>query len=129
MRRVAYGPAKWGTSLLVALRDWVASGKEPPASAYPTIARKTLVPIAEVKFPFVPASEFSTRGVAARRMHLDRGPDFREADIAGVMAEPPRVGTAYPLLVPQVDADGNRERHRRLGEWIPGKLRHARECR
>src|SRR5205085_2799839 len=68
---------------------------------------KTLVPIAEVTFPFVPASEFSTRGIAARRMHLDRGPDFREADIAGVMAEPPRVGTAYPLLVPQVDADGN----------------------
>ena len=94
-------------ALLVALRDWVASGKEPPASAYPTIARKTLVPIAEVTFPFVPASEFSTRGIAARRMHLDRGPDFREADIAGVMAEPPRVGTAYPLLVPQVDADGN----------------------
>jgi alpha/beta hydrolase family protein len=38
---------------------------------------------------------------------LYRGADFREADIAGVMAEPPRVGRAYPVLLPQVDADGN----------------------
>ncbi len=32
---------------------------------------------------------------------------FDEADITGVMAEPPRAGAAYPLLLPQVDADGN----------------------
>jgi hypothetical protein len=94
-------------ALLVALRDWVVSGKEPPASAYPTIARKSLVPLANVQYPYVPASEFSTRGIAAQRVHLDRGPDFREADITGVMAEPPRMGAAYPVLVPQVDADGN----------------------
>jgi hypothetical protein len=94
-------------ALLVALRDWIVSGKEPPASVYPTIARKSLVPIAQVKFPYVVASEFSPQGVAAQRKHLDRGADFREADIAGVMAEPPRVGKAYPVLLPQVDADGN----------------------
>jgi hypothetical protein len=94
-------------ALLIALGEWVVSGKEPPASVYPTIARKSLVPLAQVKFPYVPASEFSTRGVAAQRKHLDRGPDFREADIAGVMAEPPRAGAAYPMLLPQVDADGN----------------------
>ena len=35
------------------------------------------------------------------------GPAFSEVDIAGVMAEPPRVGTAYPVLVPQVYVDGN----------------------
>jgi hypothetical protein len=95
-------------ALLVALRDWVVSGKEPPASVYPTIARKSLVSIAHVKFPYVPAADrFSTRDVAAQRVHLDRGSAFREADIAGVMAEPPRAGAAYPLLLPQVDADGN----------------------
>ena len=94
-------------ALLVALRDWVVSGKEPPASAFPTIARKSLVPIAEVKFPYVPASEFSTQGVVAQRKHLDRGADFHEADISGVMAEPPRPGAAYPVMLPQVDADGN----------------------
>jgi len=94
-------------ALLVGLRDWVVSGKEPPASAYPSIARKSLVPIAEINFPYVPASHFSPQGVAAQRMHLDRGPAFREVDIVGVMAEPPQVGAAYPLLVPQVDPDGN----------------------
>lgn len=95
-------------ALLVALRDWIVSGKEPPASVYPTIARKSLVPLADVKFPYVPATgRFSTRDVAAQRVHLDRGADFNEADITGVMAEPPRAGVAYPLLLPQVDADGN----------------------
>ncbi|PWT89332.1 MAG: hypothetical protein C5B56_07300 [Proteobacteria bacterium] len=94
-------------ALLVGLREWVVSGKEPPASVYPTIAAKSLIPIAQVKFPYVPASEFSTQGVVAQRKHLDRGAEFREVDIAGVMAEPPRVGTAYPVLLPQVDADGN----------------------
>ena len=94
-------------ALLAALRDWVVSGKEPPASAYPTIARKSLVPLAQVQYPYVPASEFSTRGIAAQRVHLDRGPEFREVDISGVMAEPPRAGAAYPVRVPQVDADGN----------------------
>ncbi len=95
-------------ALLVALRDWVVSGKEPPASAYPTIARKSLVSLAHVKFPYVPAAErFSTKDVAAQRVHLDRGSAFREADVSGVMAEPPRAGATYPLLLPQVDADGN----------------------
>ena len=94
-------------ALLVDLRDWVVSGKEPPPSAYPTIARQSLVPVAKVKFPYVPASNFSKQGVAVQRKHLDRGPAFNETDITGVMAEPPRAGAPYPLLLPQVDADGN----------------------
>src|SRR5262249_3228554 len=94
-------------ALLVGLRDWVVSGKEPPASTYPSIARKSLVPIAEINFPYVPASHFSPQGVAAQRVHLDRGPAFLAVDMVGVMAEPPQVGAAYPLLVPQVDPDGN----------------------
>jgi hypothetical protein len=94
-------------ALLVALRDWVVSGKEPPASTYPTIARKSLVPLAQIKLPYVPATEFSPAGVAAQRFHLDRGPEFRETDITGVMAEPPRIGAPYPVLLPQVDAEGN----------------------
>ena len=101
----SFFPAK--RALLVALRDWVVSGKEPPASTYPTIARKSLVPLAQIKLPYVPATEFSPAGVAAQRFHLDRGPEFREIDITGVMAEPPRIGAPYPVLLPQVDADGN----------------------
>lgn len=94
-------------ALLAALRDWVVSGKEPPASVYPTIAHQSLVPLADIKFPYMPASEFSAPGIAAQRVRLDRGPGFRDIDISGVMDEPPRAGAAYPLLLPQVDADGN----------------------
>ena len=65
------------------------------------------MPLADVKYPYVPASKFSNQGVAAQRKHLDRGPAFSEVDIAGVMAEPPKAGAPYPVLVPQVDADGN----------------------
>src|SRR5262249_61909830 len=75
--------------------------------AVPSLARQSLVPLGQIKFAYVPAYRFSTRGVAAQRMHLDRGQGFREADIAGVMQEPPQIGAAYPLLLPQVDADGN----------------------
>jgi alpha/beta hydrolase family protein len=94
-------------ALLVDLRDWIADGKEPPASVYPTLARKSLVPLDRIAIPYVPASEFSTQGIAAQRVRLDRGPGFRDVDITGVMAEPPRPGAVYPLLLPQVDADGN----------------------
>jgi hypothetical protein len=74
-------------ALLVVLRDWVVSGKEPPASTYPTIARKSLVPLAQIKLPYLPETEFSPAGVAAQRFHLDHGPEFREIDITRVMAE------------------------------------------
>jgi len=94
-------------ALLVALQEWIVSDKEPPSSAYPTITRQSLVSLAQIKFRYVPAHRFSARGVAAQRMHLDRGQGFREADIAGVMQEPPQIGAAYPLLLPQVDTDGN----------------------
>ena len=94
-------------ALLVALRNWIVDGKEPPASAYPAIARKTLVPVTQIKFPFVPASKFTEKGVAAQRVRLDRGPDFRDVDETGVMAEPPKAGAAYPLLLPAIDPDGN----------------------
>jgi hypothetical protein len=94
-------------ALLVALRDWVVKGTEPPVNDYPTIAKNSLVPLSAISFPFVPAEEFSVRGVAAERVHLDRGPQFREVDVSGVMDEPPHPGEAYPVLVPQIDADGN----------------------
>ncbi len=94
-------------ALLSALRDWVKDGKAPPPSSYPTLAAKTLVQIAEVQFPYVPASKFTPRGVAAQRRNLDRGPDYRDVDVTGVMMEPPRIGASYPLYIPAIDSDGN----------------------
>jgi hypothetical protein len=38
-------------ALLVALNNWIAGGKEPPASRYPRIDRGELVPLESVKFP------------------------------------------------------------------------------
>ena len=96
-------------ALLVALRDWIVSGKEPPASVYPTIARKSLVSAPQTSNSLTcPRLEDSPRGMWRRNACISIAVrTFRAADIAGVMAEPPRVGAAYPLLLPQVDADGN----------------------
>lgn len=94
-------------ALLVALQQWITHGKEPPRSLYPTLHRGSLVPVAQIKVPYIPAVNFALPGLYAQRFHLDRGPDFDESDMSGVMQEPPLVGPAYAALAPQVDADGN----------------------
>jgi hypothetical protein len=94
-------------ALLVALQQWITHGTEPPPSLYSTLARGSLVPVTRIKIPYIPAVHFTLPGVAAQRFHLDRGPDFDEQDVSGVMGEPPAVGGAYAELMPQVDADGN----------------------
>ena len=94
-------------ALLVAMQEWIAGTREPPASRYPTIRNRTLVPVTEIKYPYMPAVNFTVPGIAGQRFYLDRGPGYREADATGVMNEPPKVGKPYALLLPQVDADGN----------------------
>ena len=102
-------------ALLVALRDWVVNGKEPPASLYSSLHGNSLVKPSEVRVPYIPAvnkrgAPFTQRDlpdVMNQKFFLDRGHLFDVQDISGVMAEPPVVGEAYTVLVPQVDADGN----------------------
>ena len=94
-------------ALLVALREWIVDGREPPPSLYPTLAAGTLVPVSEIHYPYVPAVSFTPAGVFARKFLLGRGPLFDVVDASGVMAEPPAIGGAYSTLVPKVDADGN----------------------
>lgn len=94
-------------ALLVALQQWIVHGKEPPRSLYPTLGRGSLVPVSQIKIPYVPALNFTLLGLATQRFHLDRGPEFDERDVSGVMEEPPVQGAAYALLLPQVDDDGN----------------------
>lgn len=94
-------------ALLVALQEWIVHGKEPPRSLYPTIAHRSLAPVGQIKIPYIPAVNFTLPGLATQRFHLDRGPDFDERDVSGVMGEPPVKGAAYAALMPQVDADGN----------------------
>jgi len=90
-------------ALLVALDAWVQFGEEPPPSRYPKIADGSLTPLAAVAFPKVPGVQFPTR--IQQAWHVDYGEEFRSAGI--VTIEPPKVGSAFPMRVPQVDADGN----------------------
>jgi hypothetical protein len=89
-------------ALLVAMDNWVRDGVAPPASVYPHVADGTLVLPDGVHFPSVAGEHVPA--TPARAYRLDFGPEFRTARI--VTIEPPRVGDAFPIRVPQADADG-----------------------
>lgn len=90
-------------ALLTAMDAWVHEGKEPPPSQYPRIADQTLTPLSGLRFPKIPGVALPARIQTAWR--VDYGPEFRSGGIA--TKEPPAVGKPFPLLVPQVDEDGN----------------------
>lgn len=90
-------------ALLLAMGEWSAGRGSPPASRYPLLAEKSLIAAEELRFPDIPGVETST-GVH-RAYRADYGPDFIERGV--VTQEPPRIGKAFPTLVPAVDADGN----------------------
>ena len=92
-------------ALLIALREWVVHGKEPPHSRYATLRHRTLVPLNRVKFPAIPGVTFP--GISNGRQVLDRGPAFSDRNDSGIMAEPPVARHSYPALLPRVDEDGN----------------------
>jgi len=99
-------------ALLVGLNDWVTNGKEPPASAYPRIAGEQLVPPATLRFPKIPGVAVPT--LWHRAWHADYGPEFAAKGI--VTIDPPKLGSPFPVLVPQVDSDGNETTGLRLPE-------------
>src|SRR5947207_8893387 len=90
-------------ALLLAMDRWTANGTAPPPSRYPRLADGTLVPPDRLRFPKVPGVTTST--AVHRAYRADYGPAFATEGV--VTVEPPRIGTAFPILVPQVDADGN----------------------
>ncbi len=90
-------------ALLTALDRWVDSGVTPPASRYPRIDDGTLVSVDKLNFPVIPGVKISSRIHKAYR--ADYGPQFYSAGI--VTHEPPKIGKAFPVLVPAVDNDGN----------------------
>jgi hypothetical protein len=87
----------WWTmrALLLAMNKWVKEGTTPPASQYPRLQDRTLVPAASVGFPAIP-------GVHSPRQ-LTAGARIANPLIPGGGG----AGAALPLLVPEVDADGN----------------------
>lgn len=90
-------------SLILKLDAWVGSGTAPPASAYPTLAARTLVARSALRFPAIPGVDVPLAVQGPER--LDFGPAFSTTGVASI--EPPRVGASFPALLPQVDADGN----------------------
>jgi hypothetical protein len=80
-------------ALLVALDEWVVSGRMPPGSRVPRIDDGTLVLAENVAFPAVP-------GLVRPRAANDAAP---LAD----WIDPVPATRSYGALVPQVDADGN----------------------
>jgi hypothetical protein len=90
-------------SLLLAMDRWITDGTPPPPSRYPRIDDGTLVELSEFNFPALPGIETPTKPHKAYR--VDYGPNFASRGI--ISKQPPEVGSAYPVLVPQVDDDGN----------------------
>lgn len=90
-------------ALLQDMDAWVREGKQPPPSQYPRIANHSLVPLAALRFPKIPGVKLPVRIQGAWRVNY--GPRFLTEGIVGI--EPPKVGGAFPTLVPQVDDDGN----------------------
>jgi Alpha/beta hydrolase domain len=101
-------PIQWYWRALITDMDkWVKDGKEPPPSTYPKIAEKTLVPLREWKFPKIPG--VNTPHEVSLAYHINFGPQPKGTvgSVQVVTIEPPRVGNAFRVLVPQSDADGN----------------------
>ena len=90
-------------SLLLAMDRWVTDGTAPPASRYPRIDANELALSEDLEFPELPGVGQPAEPHKAYRVFY--GPDFRAKGI--VTVEPPEVISAFPILVPQVDADGN----------------------
>jgi hypothetical protein len=91
--RNPHNPMPAVRALLVALDEWVVSGKEPPASRVPTLAAGTLVEPGKTGFPAVP-------GAVVVKVTNQVAPP-------GDWVHPKPADKAYRTLVCKVDADGN----------------------
>ena len=106
-------PIKYFWRAMIANMDaWVRGNTPPPASSYPKIADGTLVPLRNYALPLIPGVNRPHEANAAYRLNF--GPKWR----SGILAiQPPQVGDSFPVLVPQVDADGNERDGVRLPEF------------
>jgi hypothetical protein len=96
-------PRMWlWRALITDMDQWVKNGTAPPGSAYPHVSDRTLVARHDLVFPRIPGVALPIASLGAYR--LDFGPEWRNGIVTH---EPPRVGAAYTVLVPQVDKDGN----------------------
>jgi hypothetical protein len=105
-------PIKYFWRAMIARMDaWVRSDIPPPESSYPRMADGNLVPLKEYAFPSI--SGVNKPHEANEGTRLDFGPNWREGILS---VQPPKVGKPFPVLVPQVDPDGNERDGVRLPE-------------
>jgi hypothetical protein len=89
-------------AMIANMDAWVRSQTLPPPSSYPKIADGTLVALPDYAFPVIPHVNRPHEANSGTR--LDFGANWRD----GILSiQPPKVGEPFPVLVPQVDADGN----------------------
>jgi Alpha/beta hydrolase domain len=105
-------PVKYFWRAMIANMDaWVRNGLLPPPSSYPKIADGTLVPLQDYAPPAIPGVNRPHEANQAWR--VDFGINWRD----GILSiQPPKVSEPFPVLVPQVDADGNERDGVRLPE-------------
>ncbi|MFK7891215.1 MAG: alpha/beta hydrolase domain-containing protein, partial [Granulosicoccus sp.] len=80
-------------ALVTSLAEWARDDIEPPASRFPSVADGTLVTLSELALPDMPEDNLI--------------PVYNELRLRDHSTVPPIGGSAYPVLVPQIDADGN----------------------
>ncbi len=98
-------------ALIPALVDWIAAGKTPPASQYPTIAAGTAVAPTRAATGFPDLSDVMVpNGPAAkpRRLHVE-DPRYNAVFVTDYSSAIPVADLARPYTewVPKVDANGN----------------------
>ena len=94
-------------ALLVAMEEWIGSGRAPPASQVATVGRHELAAPADAGFPVLPGVEYPQ--LVKPILPIDFGPGYDATDQSGVIGHGPvpRPTGAFRPLVPRVDADGN----------------------
>lgn len=108
-------PVKFFWRALIRNMDaWVRNNTLPPRSSYPTIANGTLVRLSAYVFPPIPHVNKPQDVNGAYRLNF--GPHWQQNRIFTI--EPPIVGKPFPVLVPQVDSDGNERDGVRLPEVV-----------
>ncbi len=96
-------PVAWlWRALFDDMEAWVRDGALPPESRYPRLSDGTLVAPAALKFPAIPSLRPPAR--AHEVVHMDFGPRWKNGIVS---VDPPRLGAAFPSLVPRADSDGN----------------------
>lgn len=99
-------------ALLMDMNAWITDGTAPPDSQIPHVGKDDLVAESALNFPKIPNVKMPSTPWLAWR--ADYGPDFKKGVVTN---EPPKMtGKPFPILVPQVDQDGNETAGIRLPE-------------